>query len=115
MGGSQMCRKLLINEPGLLQGVRRALSVRRVTQGFCLAALLVLFFYVCWPYGSRQYAQAFHEREIIDAETFLMLDPLASLSAAIAARMLVWSWAAALGIILLCVIFPRAFCGYMCP
>ncbi len=110
-----MRRKLVIAELGLLQGVRRALSVRRLTQGICLLAFLVLFFYVCWPYGSRQYAQAFREREIIDAELFLLLDPLASISAAIAARMLVWSWPAALGIILLCAVFPRAFCGYVCP
>jgi len=107
--------KLSRRESGLLQGIRRALPVRRFVQGICLLAFLVLFFYVCWPYGSRQYAQAFREREIIDAEIFLLLDPLASISAAIAARMLIWSWAAALGIVLLCVMFPRAFCGYICP
>ena len=65
--------------------------------------------------GPANTPRRFTEREIIDAELFLLLDPLASLSAAVAARMLIWSWAAALGVILLCVIFPRAFCGYICP
>lgn len=27
--------------------------VRRVVQGICLAAFLILFFYVCWPYTAR--------------------------------------------------------------
>ncbi len=107
--------KLAKAEAGPLEGIRRALSARRLVQGICLLAFLVLFFYVCWPYGSSQYADAFHRRELVDAEFFLMLDPLVSLSAAVAARMFIWSWAAALGVVLLCVIFPRAFCGYICP
>ena len=97
--------------PGRLQ----KLSVRRLIQGICLLAFLVLFLYVCWPYGSPQYAQTFRDREVIDAEIFLLLDPLASISAAIAARMFIWCLVPATGIILFCVTFPRAFCGYICP
>jgi ferredoxin len=89
--------------------------VRRVVQVLCLLAFAVLFFYVCWPYGSRQYAQAFGAKEVIDAELFLVLDPLVSLSTAIAARTLVWSLQAAGVVILVCLVFPRAFCGYVCP
>ena len=92
-----------------------ASPVRRLIQSACLVAFLVLFFWVCWPYGSLQYAEAFHAREIVDAELFLILDPLVSISTAIAARMLVWSLAAAASVVLVCVFFPRAFCGYVCP
>ena len=51
----------------------------------------------------------------MDAELFLVLDPLVSISTAVAARMLVWSLAVAAGVILVCLLFPRAFCGYVCP
>jgi ferredoxin len=94
---------------------RSAWLVRRLVQAACLIAFLVLFFYVCWPYGSRQYAEAFHAREIANAELFLILDPLVSISAALAARMLVWSLSVATGVIGLCLLLPRAFCGYVCP
>ncbi|MBP7050274.1 MAG: 4Fe-4S binding protein [Phycisphaerae bacterium] len=94
---------------------RSAWLVRRSAQAACLIAFLALFFYVCWPYGSRQYAEAFHAREIVDAELFLFLDPLVSVSTAVAARMLVWSLPIAAGVIGLCLLLPRAFCGYVCP
>jgi polyferredoxin len=89
--------------------------LRRVVQVLSLLAFLILFFYVCWPYGSRQYAEAFHAKEILDAELFLLLDPLVSVSTAIAARMFVWSLPVAGLAILVCLVFPRAFCGYVCP
>ena len=98
-------------ESGRLQKLR----VRRLIQGVCLLVFLVLFLYVCWPYGSPQYAQTLHDREVVDAELFLLLDPLVSLSTAIAARMLLWCLIPALGILLFCIVFPRAFCGYLCP
>ena len=65
--------------------------IRRLAQVLCLLGFLILFFYVCWPYGSRQYAEAFRAKEILDAELFLLLDPLVSISAALAAKMLIWS------------------------
>jgi ferredoxin len=89
--------------------------VRRLIQVACLAGFLVLFFWVCWPYGSKQYAEAFRAREMVDAELFLILDPLVSVTTAIASRMLVWSLAAAAGAILVSLALPRAFCGYVCP
>lgn len=92
-----------------------ASPMRRLVQVACLIAFLVLFFYVCWPYGSKPYAETFRAREIIDAELFLILDPLVSISAAIAARVVIWSLAAAGVILLVCLVFPRAFCGYVCP
>ncbi len=92
-----------------------ASPVRRLVQSVCLLGFLALFFWVCWPYGSKQYAEAFRSREIVDAELYLVLDPLVSISTAIAARMLVWSLAAAAGVILISLLLPRAFCGYVCP
>ncbi|MCL5278985.1 MAG: 4Fe-4S binding protein [Planctomycetes bacterium] len=89
--------------------------IRRLAQVFCLLSFLVLFFYVCWPYGARQYAEAFHAKEIVTAELFLLLDPLVSISAALAGKMLLGALMAAAAAILVCVLFPRAFCGYVCP
>ncbi len=96
-------------------GPARTLPVRRLIQATCLAGFLVLFFWMCWPYGSKQYAEAFRAREIVDAELFLILDPLTSISTAVAGRMVVWSLAAGAGAMLVGVLLPRAFCGYVCP
>lgn len=92
-----------------------ASPVRRGVQGVCFVLFLVLFFYVCWPYGSQDYAGHRAGKEWIGAETFLAIDPLVSLSTAIAARTWVFSlgWAAVM--LAVCVVFPRGFCGYVCP
>ena len=89
--------------------------VRRIVQGLCLAVFAALFLYVSWPYGSRQYSEILTAREWINAEVFLTLDPLVSLSTAIAARMWVWSLVVAAAAIGVCMVIPRGFCGYICP
>jgi polyferredoxin len=89
--------------------------IRRLAQVLCLLGFLILFFYVCWPYGSRAYAETFRAKEIVEAELFLLLDPLVSISAALAGKMLVGSLTAAGVVIFVCLLFPRAFCGYVCP
>jgi len=99
--------------------------LRRATQAVCFILFLGLFFYVCWPYTAQpepnggewpsHYADDMRAKECVEAEAFLNLDPLVSLSTAIAAR--AWApclaWAA--GILLVCLLIPRGFCGYMCP
>ena len=65
-----------------------------------------------WP---SHYADSLLEKERLSAETFLILDPLVSLSTALAARSWVWSLVAAGAILLACVLVPRGFCGYVCP
>jgi hypothetical protein len=89
--------------------------LRRIVQTAFFALFLVLFFYVCWPYGSPDYAEAMARRQFISAEFFLWLDPLLGISTAIAAR--AWVWALACGGIILgiCIFIPRGFCGYVCP
>jgi hypothetical protein len=89
--------------------------IRRLAQVLCLLGFLILFFYVCWPYGSRAYAEAFRAKEIVEAELFLLLDPLVSISTALAGKMLIVSLTAAGIVIVVCLVFPRAFCGYICP
>jgi len=89
--------------------------VRRVLQMLFLAAFLVLFFWVAWPYGAREYALHRESKELIDAELFLALDPLVSVSTALAARTWVWSLAFAAVMLLSGVLVPRGFCGYVCP
>lgn len=88
---------------------------RRILQALAMALFLFLFLYVCWPYGARHYADAMRRREFIDAEAFLALDPLVSVSAALAAKAVVWSLAWAGAILLAGLVLPRAFCGYVCP
>lgn len=89
--------------------------VRRICQTVCFLAFLWLFFYVCWPYGTKDYAQAMSQKEWIPAASFLAIDPLVSLSTALAAKSWVWSLVWAGGILLVCVVIPRGFCGYICP
>ncbi|WP_419580621.1 4Fe-4S binding protein [Stieleria magnilauensis] len=61
------------------------------------------------------YADNLARKERIPAETFLIIDPLVSLSTAIASRSWVWSLACAAIILFVCVLIPRGFCGYLCP
>ncbi len=63
-------------------------SFRRCVQFASLILFLLLFFYVCWPYTARpsQYADSLAAKEIVDAEIFLVIDPLVSISTAIAGR-----------------------------
>ena len=89
--------------------------LRRIVQTLSLAMLAVLFFTVCWPYGSMHHAEAMAARELIEAEAFLLLDPLVSISASIAARTATWALAWAGGVLAVCLLFPRGFCGYLCP
>lgn len=115
-----------------------ASPVRRLVQATCLLTFVVLFLFVCWPYSARpkaeatsfandslentekiswpsHYADNLARKEIIPAEIFLAIDPLVSLSTAIASRSWVWSLVSASAILLVCVLVPRGFCGYLCP
>jgi ferredoxin len=66
------------------------------------------------PWQSH-YTDDLAAREKLPAELFLVIDPLVSLSTAIAARSWVWSLACAAIILIVCVLIPRGFCGYLCP
>lgn len=102
---------------------------RRLIQGVFFIGFLILFFYVCWPYtaeptpaGENQteiwpshYTDDLAEKEVVSAEVFLIIDPLVSISTAMATRSWVWSLVCAGVILLVCVIIPRGFCGYLCP
>jgi NAD-dependent dihydropyrimidine dehydrogenase PreA subunit len=65
-----------------------------------------------WP---AHYADNLAAKERVAAEFFLVIDPLLSLSTGVAARSWVWSLACAGVILLICVVIPRGFCGYLCP
>ena len=67
---------------------------------------------VDWPDHHTSNLQA---KETFEAELFLMIDPLVSLSTAIASRSWVWSLTSAAAILLACIFIPRGFCGYICP
>ena len=45
---------------------------RRIFQTVCVILFLFLFLYVCWPYGSREYAKALQAKELLEAEIFLV-------------------------------------------
>ncbi len=108
---------------GLIRRIVRALGatwemspVRRIIQAIFFLGFLVLFFFVSWPYSDNMdYAETREAKEWIDAEFFLAIDPLVSLSTAIAAKAWVWSLTFAGAILLVGVLFPRGFCGYICP
>jgi ferredoxin len=65
-----------------------------------------------WP---THYADNLARKERIPADIFLIIDPLVSLSTAIASRSWVWSLVCAGIILCVCVLIPRGFCGYICP
>jgi ferredoxin len=65
-----------------------------------------------WP---SHYADDLHRKEWLAAELFLVVDPLVSLSTAIASRSWIWSLVCAAVILLVCILVPRGFCGYICP
>ena len=100
--------------------------VRRIVQTVAFVVFLWLFFWVCWPYSAEpgptteagwpsHYADNLAQKEAIAAEFFLVIDPLVSLSTGIASRAWVWSLVCAGVILLVCVLIPRGFCGYLCP
>ncbi|MEZ6063294.1 MAG: 4Fe-4S binding protein [Planctomycetaceae bacterium] len=61
------------------------------------------------------YADNLARKEVIPAEFFLLIDPLVSISTAVASRSWVWSLVSAAAILLVCALVPRGFCGYLCP
>ncbi|MFT5527773.1 MAG: NAD-dependent dihydropyrimidine dehydrogenase PreA subunit [Pirellulaceae bacterium] len=65
-----------------------------------------------WP---SHYTDDLQAKEFLPAESFLVIDPLVSLSTALAARSWVWSLGSAGAILIACVLVPRGFCGYLCP
>ncbi len=65
-----------------------------------------------WP---SHYADTLESKQFIPADFFLMIDPLVSLSTAIASRSWVASLACAAAILIVCLLIPRGFCGYVCP
>jgi Fe-S-cluster-containing hydrogenase component 2 len=92
-----------------------ASPLRRLAQAAAFVLFLVLFFYVAWPYGSGDFAEIRSRKEIVDIEIFLALDPLVSVSTAIADRAWVWSLPLAGVILAISLVVPRIFCGYLCP
>src|SRR6056297_1851203 len=65
-----------------------------------------------WP---AHYADELAAKEFLPADIFLAIDPLVSLSTAIASRSWVRSLVSAAAILLICILIPRGFCGYICP
>ena len=65
-----------------------------------------------WP---THYAENLANKEWAPAELFLTIDPLVSISTGIASRSWVWSLTSAGVILIVCVLVPRGFCGYLCP
>jgi len=65
-----------------------------------------------WP---SHYTDELAGKEVIPADIFLVIDPLVSLSTAVASRSWVWSLVCAAIILIVCVLIPRGFCGYLCP
>lgn len=100
------------------------LNVRLRLNGELTPELLDEFFTNTGPWQLQQnrpdtwpshYADDLARKERIAAEFFLMIDPLVSLSTAVASRSWVWSLSSAACILIVCVLVPRGFCGYLCP
>lgn len=96
---------------------------RRIVQAAAFATFLVMLFWVLQPASPpppdallpQDLSDAQAARQFFPTDLFLMLDPLANASAAIAARAWVPSLTAAGILLLLSAALPRVFCGYLCP
>lgn len=86
---------------------------RRLAQTFCLLLFLALFFYLCRPYINDYSSENPGQLSLV--ELFLILDPLVSISTAIASKALIWSLGVAVVVLLIGMVYPRWFCGYVCP
>lgn len=108
-------RRWIILLLGRIGPTWRCSPARRVTQILCLVLFCYLFFYVAWPYAAVFTKKVLEDKEWLPVEVFLWFDPLVGLTTAVAAR----HWNVALfgmgGILLVCLLFPRGFCGYLCP
>lgn len=93
----------------------RAAPIRRMIQAGCFVLYLALFFRVAWPYSAEFSSLIIADKQFMPLEFFLWIDPLVGLSTAVAAR--AWNVAliGMLAIGLFCLLFPRGFCGYICP
>ncbi|MCR4412825.1 MAG: 4Fe-4S binding protein [Thermoguttaceae bacterium] len=65
-----------------------------------------------WP---SHYARDLRAKEIVPAELFLTLDPLVSVTTALAARAWIGALVFSAVILVVCLVVPRGFCGYVCP
>jgi ferredoxin len=65
-----------------------------------------------WP---SHYTDSLAAKEVLPADSILIIDPLVSLSTALAAKSWVWSLTFAGIILVIGVFIPRGFCGYICP
>ena len=94
---------------------RRRPSAARLCQALSFLLFLYLLLYVAWPYAERFRAGLLAAKEHVPAELFLLLDPLAVLSASLAGRVvgaaLLWTAAVCVGSLLV----PRVFCSHVCP
>ncbi|MHB8902220.1 MAG: 4Fe-4S binding protein [Thermoguttaceae bacterium] len=94
----------------------RSSPLRRFVQSASLVLFFYALFYVCWPYSQQFSATTLSDKQWFPVETFLLIDPLVGVSTALAGRVVngpTLAWTA--GILLVCLLVPRAFCGYLCP
>jgi polyferredoxin len=89
--------------------------VRRAIQAVCLAAFVAMFLWACRPYAPAGSPVGVDGGRMVDPATFLMLDPLVSVLAAVAGRGVVPGLVVAAGVLLIGLVFARGFCGYVCP
>lgn len=89
--------------------------IRRISQVLCLGLFCYLFFYVAWPYATVFTGSVLRDKEWLPVEVFLWLDPLVGLTTALASRHGNVALFGAAGALLVCLLFPRGFCGYLCP
>ncbi len=89
--------------------------MRRACQGVSFALFLLLLLYVAWPYAQRFGTRVLADKEWVQAEAFLWLDPLASVAAAVAGRCVGPFLIGAAAILWVSLLVPRVFCSYICP
>lgn len=92
---------------------KKTLPKRRLVQALGFIVFLLLFF--CSGRAAGPGPDGETVGHLVLLKTLMRLDPLVSLSSALAARTLHWSMAVAAVVLLTCAIIPRWFCAYLCP
>lgn len=89
--------------------------LRRLIQISCLGLFACLFFHVAWPYATVFSSSVFADKEFLPVELFLSLDPLVGLSTGVCGRRFTVGVVWGLAVLLVSLLVPRGFCGYVCP
>jgi polyferredoxin len=92
-----------------------AAPLTRITQTLCLALFLAMFAYALRSHDASQVVPLRQGPDLVGIDVVLRLDPLVGIAASLASRTATVAIVWAVAVLLIGVVVPRLFCGYVCP